>query len=471
MKTLAVVVFFLLPLQALPQTVYTVETVPNVKLSTNSYVSNPDGIISPAAVVAIDSVLYSLEKSTQTQVAVVLVNSIGEADHVDFAQKLFEYWGPGFKGKDNGLLVLLIGDQRTIRFHTGDGLEAILPDAVCKQIQREFMVPFFKTGDYDQAMINGIQAIAGRVSDPSVAIADESMSQESSAPIPMLSLTMWLMAAWFITALVILITKLRRRTFAASDSAPQVRYSAFGWTIWFLFTPLVLIFALSLTESFWALASGLYSYIAASFALRQYKLSGVADTWLDKKEYYAVYQLYNEHLSTFSALRFFLPLPFAFLYSGFKRKMDSIRNHPRDCNQCGQPLHKLDENADNDQLSKGQLMEETLKSVDYDVWRCRACNASEKLAYLNADSKYTDCPKCSTRTYYLQSDRTVRSATTSSEGTGEKIRHCKFCNNRNVETYTIARIQESSSSSGGSGSSGGSWGGGSSGGGGASSSW
>src|SRR6188768_2722830 len=105
------------------QTVYTVETIPNVKLINNSYVSNPDAILTDATVGRIDFKLAQLEKETTVQVAVVAVRSIGDADIFNFAQQLFTLWGIGKAKKDNGLLILLVVDQRTVRFHTGYGLE------------------------------------------------------------------------------------------------------------------------------------------------------------------------------------------------------------------------------------------------------------------------------------------------------------------------------------------------------------
>src|SRR5687767_6031003 len=123
---------------------YTVESIPNQKLIDNSYVSNPDHILDENTVASIDLILKSLEEKATVQVAVVAVNSIGETDIFDFAQDLFTTWGIGNKSNDNGLLLLLVKDQRTIRFHTGDGIEGTLPDAICKRIQRDYMVPRFK---------------------------------------------------------------------------------------------------------------------------------------------------------------------------------------------------------------------------------------------------------------------------------------------------------------------------------------
>ncbi|HEY3430493.1 MAG TPA: TPM domain-containing protein, partial [Cyclobacteriaceae bacterium] len=148
---------------------YTIEDIPNTKLVNNSYVSNPDAILSDAAVNKIDGILSSLEKQTTAQVAVVVVKSIGTADIFEFAQQLFDKWGIGQAGKDNGLLILLVVDQRTVRFHTGYGLEGVLPDILCKHIQVEQMVPQFKIEDYNAGILAGVEEVAYVLSNPAYA--------------------------------------------------------------------------------------------------------------------------------------------------------------------------------------------------------------------------------------------------------------------------------------------------------------
>lgn len=149
---------------------YTLETVPNPKQSRSArYVSNPDHILSGSAIKQIDLILGKLEDSTTAQVAVVCVSSIGENVPKDFSTALFRKWGLGYQKKNNGLLVLLVKDQHRIEMETGYGLEGILPDAICKRIQTEKMIPFAKAGNYDQAMIDGVGEVAHLISQPEAA--------------------------------------------------------------------------------------------------------------------------------------------------------------------------------------------------------------------------------------------------------------------------------------------------------------
>ncbi len=145
---------------------YSVSEVPNVQLKSRyNFVSNPDGILSKGSVARIDSICYALKVSNIAQVAVVAVEQITEdnktitADPFNFAYKLFSSWGVGREGRNNGLGILFVEAQRQIRFVTGTGVEGVLPDAICKRIQTQYMVPHFRSGDYDKGLLEGVKAI------------------------------------------------------------------------------------------------------------------------------------------------------------------------------------------------------------------------------------------------------------------------------------------------------------------------
>lgn len=143
-----------------PLSSYSVADVPNPRNeSVSNWVSNPDHILDESSVEKVNKMLSQLEDSLSIEVAVVALSSIGEDTPTEFAHKLFEYWGIGKKADDNGLLILLVLDQRKVTFETGYGLEGVLPDAICFRIQQEAMVPWFKNGDFAEGMVQGVQAV------------------------------------------------------------------------------------------------------------------------------------------------------------------------------------------------------------------------------------------------------------------------------------------------------------------------
>lgn len=163
-----ILTFFLLVVLCLPvqaqEKVYTVDNIPKVHLQNKlQYTCNPAGILSQAACDSIDRMLYNLEEKTGIETVVAVVPSIGQEDCFEFSHQLLNKWGVGKKDKNNGLVILLVTDQRCIQFYTGYGLEGDLPDAICKRIQTKYMIPYLKTGNWNEGMVNGVRAVYKRL--------------------------------------------------------------------------------------------------------------------------------------------------------------------------------------------------------------------------------------------------------------------------------------------------------------------
>jgi uncharacterized protein len=462
---------------------YTVDDVPNTKLVNNSYVSNPDTILSEVTVDKINGILSSLEAQTTVQVAVVVIQSIGDADIFEFAQQLFDRWGVGKSKKDNGLLILLVYDQRTIRFHTGYGLEGVLTDVLCKHIQMEQMVPQFKVDDYNAGMVAGVEEVANVLTNPEYAdeLRDETVKMTNGW---YLFLTLALIVGG-LTFLIWFLVFHVRGSFADSkkkikdkDLYPEMRLKRWDWIIGFGVIPFGLLVGFNFlpidTENhILVFLVIIYSYFMLTLFFKRIRMKKVVDQLMAKKDYYGVVEFFREYQGFWIFAAIVFPLPMLFILFHYLSRKKFFRNHSRDCKSCGKPLNKIEEESDDQYLQKGQVMEEQLKSVDYDVWLCSGCQSTEVWNYINRFSKYSACSKCKTRALFKESDRTISSPTYTSTGTGQITKRCKFCNHVDISTYTISKLTppSSSSSSGSGSSSGGSWGGGSSGGGGASSSW
>lgn len=164
-RTITSILFlYLIGMIAWAQTVYTPDNLPKVHLQDKTrYLCDPENILDMAARDSIDRMLYALEQQTGIQTVVAVVPTIGEADCFDFCHQLLNSWGVGQKGKDNGLVVLLVTDQRCIQFYTGYGLEGPLPDAICKRIQTRYMIPYLKDNRWSEGMVAGIRATCARL--------------------------------------------------------------------------------------------------------------------------------------------------------------------------------------------------------------------------------------------------------------------------------------------------------------------
>ena len=151
---------------------------------------------------------------------------------------------------------------------------------------------------------------------------------------------------------------------------------------------------------------------------------------------------------------------------GFVSLRSWLRRRPRNCKGCGNLRHRLSEEADDPHLSAGQRAEEQLGSVDYDVWWCGRCNDALVLRYGTIFTRYSRCRSCDHKTS-SSSSVTLVHATYDHGGTVEVTESCQFCNHVHRYTRHTARLTRSDSSS----SSSSSFGGGSSSGGGSSGSW
>ena len=84
--------------------VYTPKTLPNPKANDRyNYVCNPDEIVATNDVLLLNRLARHLEDSTEVELCVVAVNSIGENEAFDFCYELFQRWGIGKEGKNTGV--------------------------------------------------------------------------------------------------------------------------------------------------------------------------------------------------------------------------------------------------------------------------------------------------------------------------------------------------------------------------------
>lgn len=213
---------------------------------------------------------------------------------------------------------------------------------------------------------------------------------------------------------------------------------------------------------------GIYAAINILFHL--FAIIWVISQLSSKQDLYNKYQGIRKIYSIF--FLFFFPLPYGLMWLYLRYQLKRLRNTKRFSKLSGKPMVKLSEDEEDRFLEKGQVTEEELGSVDYDVWIAESDPEDILiLRYEKRWSSFQKCPKCGYRTYQLVQTRVIRAATHTRAGKKQLTYNCKNCNYINHVTATIPK--KSSGSGGGfSGSGGGgSWGGGSSGGGGAGVSW
>ncbi|MEW6724891.1 MAG: TPM domain-containing protein [Bacillota bacterium] len=125
----------------------------------NQLVYDFAGAISQADLSHLESICLELERATSVELAVVVIRSLEGETAAGYANELFERWGIGKKGLDNGLLVLVsIGDRKTWT-EVGYGLEHVLTDSKVGRLVDEKLIPFFEQGQYGA----GLRAYVGEL--------------------------------------------------------------------------------------------------------------------------------------------------------------------------------------------------------------------------------------------------------------------------------------------------------------------
>jgi len=115
------------------------------------------GVIDANVEAGLNRYLLELEQKTTAQMVILTIDSLEGESIEDLSLNIaHDKWKLGQQGRDNGILLLVSVRDRKYRIETGYGLEGLLPDSLVGSIGRDYLVPYFRKGDYS----NGITAAA-----------------------------------------------------------------------------------------------------------------------------------------------------------------------------------------------------------------------------------------------------------------------------------------------------------------------
>lgn len=142
-------------------------------------VTDLTGTLDTARRQGLEQRLAALEQRKGAQVAVLIVPTTAPDTIEQFATRVFDAWKLGRKGTDDGVLLIMAKNDRTLRIEVGYGLEGAIPDAMAGRIIREQIVPRLQAGDYAGGIEAGVAAIEKLVDGEALpapsANSDESM--------------------------------------------------------------------------------------------------------------------------------------------------------------------------------------------------------------------------------------------------------------------------------------------------------
>lgn len=117
-------------------------------------------VLDPGTIDQLEHTLKAFEDSTTNQIAILTIPTLdGEILEQYAIRVAHTEWKLGQKDKDNGVLLLIVVDDRKVRIEVGQGLEGVLTDALTNRIIRNEIAPNFRRGNYDGGISAAIQAI------------------------------------------------------------------------------------------------------------------------------------------------------------------------------------------------------------------------------------------------------------------------------------------------------------------------
>lgn len=117
------------------------------------------GTLSSQEAELINQQLLNINKNKGAQLAVVIINTTESETIEAYSLRLAEKWKLGRKGIDDGVLLLIAKDDRSLHIEVGYGLEGVLNDAICKRIIDEIITPEFKNNNFYQGIQAGVNQI------------------------------------------------------------------------------------------------------------------------------------------------------------------------------------------------------------------------------------------------------------------------------------------------------------------------
>lgn len=167
MKQKVLILFLFLSGLIYPSPIYS-QTPDNKSLADNptqfrQYVVDETGTLTQQQINDLSNKLKAEDKATTNQIIVYMIPSLKGGSLEDLSIRLAEKNKIGKKDRNNGVLLLVVKDDRKIRIEVGYGLEGVLTDAMSSQIIRKEITPSFKSGNYYEGINKGVDAIINTI--------------------------------------------------------------------------------------------------------------------------------------------------------------------------------------------------------------------------------------------------------------------------------------------------------------------
>lgn len=127
--------------------------------SLKSHVTDLTETLSSMEISRLEQQLTDFEAKKGSQIALLIIPTTQPETIEQYSIRVAEVWKLGRKGIDDGVLLLVAKNDRTLRIETGYGLEGVLPDALARRIIDEIIVPKFRQGHFFGGLQAGVEQI------------------------------------------------------------------------------------------------------------------------------------------------------------------------------------------------------------------------------------------------------------------------------------------------------------------------
>jgi uncharacterized protein len=147
-----------------------------------AHVNDEADLLPPAAEQALERKLTAYEQKTQQQFALLTIESLEGDALEDFSIRVVEAWKLGKKGKDDGLLLLVVERDRKLRIEAGYGLEGDVTDAFSARVIRNVLAPSMRAGDASGGIDRTFDALMQKASGQTVVVDDAQRDAAAERP-------------------------------------------------------------------------------------------------------------------------------------------------------------------------------------------------------------------------------------------------------------------------------------------------
>ncbi len=149
-----------------------------------SPVTDLTGTLKLSEINLLEQKLLDFQKNNESQFVILIIPTTGDESIEEYSMRAAENWKIGSAEKDDGIILLVAKNDRTLRIEVGYGLEEKVTDAEAGFIINDIIVPEFKNGNFYSGINQGVdfifKLINGEITSDINTLSDSNSLSENS---------------------------------------------------------------------------------------------------------------------------------------------------------------------------------------------------------------------------------------------------------------------------------------------------